>query len=335
MKNSVIIPVYNTEKYLEQCVSSVLEQPEAEEIEIILIDDGSTDGSGNICDNFEKNDKRVIVIHQTNRGQAAARNAGLKIAKGQYVFFLDSDDFWTPNTYPEIVKQLKMRKPDLMLFSMMSYYDGRKEEVFFDCKKEINIGKDDSAQLVLKKYLERDYSFGWCPVWYAVKNEMIQTHGIKYPEGYLSEDVYFSFLLWEYASKVDATETFLYNYRRDNINSTTHKATFKFSNDLLQMIKRNLAIAKEQISDPELLGLVKLNLQTLVNVVLFWYTSYTQEEQKRLKETIFEIKEIYRVEPEAKKYMRKKEKLINVLLLTIGVTCTATLWGLKRKKHIK
>ena len=331
MKNSVIIPVYNTEKYVEQCVSSVLQQPGSEEIEVILVDDGSTDGSGIICDNLAKKDSRVVVVHQENKGQAIARNVGLSLARGEYIFFLDSDDFWTTNKYSIIVEQLNRTKPDLMLFSMMSFSEKKESDVFFDCNMNINIDSSDTSQSILKKYLKRDYSFGWCPVWYAVRKKLLQEHNIEFPEGYLCEDVHFSFLLWKYARKVDLSGTYLYNYRRDNINSTTHRATFKFSDDLLKMIRLNLSIVHERSTDPELSGLIKLNFQTLVNVVLFWFTSYTKEEQRLLKHVIHEMNEIYEIEPEAQVYMRNKEKVVDTLLKLVGVTGTAKLWGLKRK----
>ena len=93
---SFIIPVYNVEKYLAQCIESVLVQSH-DNIEIILVDDGSTDKSGEICDNFSKTDNRVRVIHQENRGASAARNAGLGIAKGNYIAFIDSDDYVSPS----------------------------------------------------------------------------------------------------------------------------------------------------------------------------------------------------------------------------------------------
>ena len=93
MKFSVIVPVYNTEKYLSQCVDSVLAQTFCD-FELLLIDDGSVDSSGAKCDEYAKNDKRVKVIHTKNQGAAAARNCGIRAASGDYICFLDSDDYW-------------------------------------------------------------------------------------------------------------------------------------------------------------------------------------------------------------------------------------------------
>ena len=94
-KISIIIPVYNTEQYLEQCIDSILNQT-LKDIEIILINDGSTDKSYNILKKYEKKDSRIVVINQKNKGQGEARNIGIKIAKAPYIAFVDSDDFISP-----------------------------------------------------------------------------------------------------------------------------------------------------------------------------------------------------------------------------------------------
>ena len=91
VKISVIVPVYNAEKYLNRCVNSILQQTFSD-FEIILVDDGSEDQSRNICDEYAKKDKRIKVIHQQNRGQAAARNRGVSCATGEWVVFVDADD---------------------------------------------------------------------------------------------------------------------------------------------------------------------------------------------------------------------------------------------------
>ena len=92
---SIVVPVYNVEKYLERCIQSILEQSYTN-LQIILVDDGSTDESGHIADSWNKKDKRILVIHQFNAGLSAARNCGIKQAKGDYILFVDSDDWIHP-----------------------------------------------------------------------------------------------------------------------------------------------------------------------------------------------------------------------------------------------
>ncbi|MDD6526380.1 MAG: glycosyltransferase [Oscillospiraceae bacterium] len=112
---SVIVPVYNTEKYLHRCIDSILNQ-NLTDMEVILVDDGSTDSSGEICDEYEKVDSRVKVIHQSNAGSSEARNAGLSIAVGKYIAFVDSDDY-LPNKadiYSSAVSALEQNDDDIM-----------------------------------------------------------------------------------------------------------------------------------------------------------------------------------------------------------------------------
>lgn len=111
---SIIVPVYKAEKYLVQCVNSLLNQT-YKNLEIILIDDGSPDNSGKMCDAFERNDQRIYVIHQTNRGVSAARNAGIRVATGEYICFVDADDWAVPQYIMELWKLSKQYQADAVI----------------------------------------------------------------------------------------------------------------------------------------------------------------------------------------------------------------------------
>ena len=112
---SVIIPVYNVEKYLEKCVLSVLNQT-YKNLEIILVDDGSTDSSSELCEKLKTLDNRIIVVHKINGGLSDARNAGLNVCKGDYIFFLDSDDYIKSNTIEILTNIMYKDNSDLVLF---------------------------------------------------------------------------------------------------------------------------------------------------------------------------------------------------------------------------
>ena len=103
-KVSIIVPVYNVEKYLDECMESILSQTYSN-LEVILIDDGSTDSSGNVCDNYKALDNRIVVIHKPNGGLSSARNAGMDIATGDYLIFVDSDDIISLNMVSEMMKK--------------------------------------------------------------------------------------------------------------------------------------------------------------------------------------------------------------------------------------
>lgn len=129
---SIIIPIYKVEKYLKQCIESVLNQKYSN-FELILVDDGSPDGCGEICDEYGKKDSRIIVIHKENSGVSSARNAGLDIAKGKYIAFVDSDDYVSELYIYNMVQEIE-KEPDIALV-ICSYYkiylndDGNKETI--------------------------------------------------------------------------------------------------------------------------------------------------------------------------------------------------------------
>ena len=106
MKYSIVVSIYNIQDYIKECVDSILNQT-VKDFELLLVDDGSTDGSGKICEDYAKIDNRVTVLHKQNGGQSDARNAGLSASKGEYVYFVDGDDWLLPNTLEEFDTLLK------------------------------------------------------------------------------------------------------------------------------------------------------------------------------------------------------------------------------------
>lgn len=115
-KLSVVVPVYNVEEYLKRCVDSIINQ-NYPNIEIILVDDGSKDSSGKICDILAAKDKRIKVIHQSNGGLSAARNTGIDNATGDYIDFLDSDDELLPNVFNDLIPLLEQNNLDIMIYA--------------------------------------------------------------------------------------------------------------------------------------------------------------------------------------------------------------------------
>lgn len=116
---SVIVPVYNVENFLEHCITSILEQTYSN-LELILVDDGSADSSGKMCDEWQKRDSRIIVHHQKNQGLSAARNRGLDLAKGDYICFVDSDDFVTKNYLESFVDEIETTNADFVFCDIVS-----------------------------------------------------------------------------------------------------------------------------------------------------------------------------------------------------------------------
>lgn len=156
---SIIIPVYNVKPFLEKCLESVINQA-YKDIEIILIDDGSTDGSGMICDRYAEIDNRITIIHKKNAGVSAARNDGIDIANGEYICFVDSDDWLELDYLETIVPILINRKPSLLINNWVRVgTDDSIFNMFDDNKKIISLVKDEA----LIQLAKQDY-YGWGPV---------------------------------------------------------------------------------------------------------------------------------------------------------------------------
>ena len=123
---SIIIPIYNVEKYLTECIESVLNQS-FKSFEVILVNDGSPDNCGKICDEFAEKDKRIHVIHKANGGLSDARNAGMRVMTGEFVYFLDSDDYIVDNAIERMVSVITEKRADAVSFGYIKIDDDEKE----------------------------------------------------------------------------------------------------------------------------------------------------------------------------------------------------------------
>ncbi len=151
-KVSLIIPIYNTEKYLRRCLQSALNQT-YKNMEVICIDDGSTDASGKIVDEFEQNYSNIKVIHQENRGESAARNTGLQLATGDYIGFLDCDDWIELDMYEKLVMAMELKKVDLVTAGW--FIERGEESILVRNRKKVSDDPFDREQFLRYLY-ERD-----------------------------------------------------------------------------------------------------------------------------------------------------------------------------------
>ena len=217
---SIIVPVYNVEKYLEKCVKSIIQQT-YENIEIILVDDGSKDNSGKICDELEQKDNRIKVIHKENGGLSDARNAGLKIATGKYIGFVDSDDYIQEDMFETLYKLNKENNSDI---SIVSYYEIYNEKVISvrDSKKLEILNKIDAIkELLIDTKIQ---SYAWNKLF---KRELF--NNIEFPTNKNFEDIATTLLLFERANKIVLLEDPKYYYirRDDSIVGVKNYKTYK------------------------------------------------------------------------------------------------------------
>lgn len=199
-KFTVIIPVYNVAAYLAKCIDSVLKQ-EFKQYEVILIDDGSTDESGTICDKFAEQDKRIVVIHQKNKGLSAARNIGIENAKGEYILFLDSDDYWHDSSALNIIySRLNVSNADILSFNYMKFCDDVFEKPYF--KQDTNMPLDKLEKNSLEYQVDHDLwiACAWNKV---IKRELFYQGKLYFNLGITSEDIDWCLRLALYAEKFD------------------------------------------------------------------------------------------------------------------------------------
>lgn len=229
IKVSVVIPVYNVKPYLERCIQSVLAQT-FKNMEIILVDDGSTDGSGELADELSTLDSRIRVIHQKNRGLSAARNYGLSASSGEYVVFLDSDDEWLiPDGIETMLKNCPP-KCDLIVFKRVDFWrkDRREDSEDYDIK---TIEKQPDGAAVFT-YLIRTQQFQVSACFLMSRRDLLIDNGIFFPVGYADEDVSWNLHLWQFVKTVSFYNLPFYGYyhRTDSLTTTTSIPIFQ-SND--------------------------------------------------------------------------------------------------------
>ena len=201
---SVIIPVYNVLPYLKQSLNSILSQQNVE-LEVLLIDDGSTDGSGEICDRIAEADHRVHVFHQKNSGAAAAKNVGLRIATGRYLAFVDSDDFLEPNAYSHMVQLLQEHEADVVQCSYRDVFKNRTIDHLVSQRQEI-LGVTEFLTLFTKDWT---CALSWDKLY---KRSLFD--GIFFETGHKIDDEYFTYRGIMNGRKVVRDNRIVYNYRR-------------------------------------------------------------------------------------------------------------------------
>lgn len=224
---SVIIPVYNVEKYLKDCIDSVVNQTLGN-IEVLLVDDGSTDTSGDICDQYAKEHGFIKAFHKKNGGQGSARNFAIQYVSGEYIYFLDSDDWIVENALERLYYESKKNELDLIAFSADVFYDDDTlaEKNRFDYQRINNIGVVCSGVESLKKAIAaNEYMTSVCLRLY--NTEYYKKNNFLFDENYIHEDEDFGFLSYMLADRVEIISDSLYK-RRVRANSTmTGRTTVK------------------------------------------------------------------------------------------------------------
>ena len=217
IKLSIIVPVYNVERYLRKCVDSLLAQ-DIIDYEIILVDDGSTDNSGAICDEYSTlytihHTPTIKVLHQPNGGLSAARNSGIKVAQGEYLMFVDSDDYIEPNVLGGLMAQVEREELDVLRYDFQNVrIKNEREYEVFDPNKYPHPVDRGTETIDGMTYLDVRMQYG-CYAWqFLIRRNLIIDDRCLFTEGIHFEDVDWMPRMMLRAKRVNGTKTIVYNY---------------------------------------------------------------------------------------------------------------------------
>lgn len=273
---SVIVPVYNVEKYLKKCISSIISQT-YKNIEIILVDDGSTDKSGIICERFSKKDKRVTIKHIENLGVSNARNIGIEISKGDLICFVDSDDFLPNNSLEILYLNMINERSDL---SCGKWRKITGKGSFSNNYETKCIDTSNTKELI--KFLEIEEVNG--PVAKLFKREIIAQRNIRYKSGVtIGEDAIFNFEYIKFCKIVSFVNDIVYHYNKLNANSATHNFCENFADfSLASAIAQSNAVLSDKVTkrSVEIQKIFSYRFLASVNYYLYYDIPLSKKKQK-------------------------------------------------------
>lgn len=282
-KISIIVPVYKVENYLRQCVDSILAQTYAN-FELILVDDGSPDSCPKICDEYASNDKRIKVIHKNNDGVSEARNSGIEAATGDYIVFLDSDDYWDSNTALERCMRIcDKTDTDVLLFGFKKYYQDTNDYETI----RMGIPSEECNKLIPIKELLKQNAFVTSPCNKIVKASFFRgPYGIRFVKGQLSEDIEYCAKILLNANKYALLPDNFYIYRKGLNESRSSNINSKDIGDIASIIKKYVSLSSTLENSVPLLNYLSLQY-------VLWMTVTTLLPYAEIKETIGSMKKLW------------------------------------------
>ena len=281
MRFSVILPIYKVEKYLAECVDSILNQSFSD-YEVILVDDGSPDTSGAICDEYARKDARIKVIHKKNGGLSDARNAGFEIACGEYVVFIDSDDYVTDKDFlKKISAKIDECGSDIVLYKYSKLYEETKKMDAPAFSLDFVNGITDSDEL-LYELVKRDayYGMAWIK---AFKRDVAVKGGVSFEKGLLGEDMDWYFNLLLHSGSISAIdESFIAYRQREGSITSTHK--IKNLTDFIYILEKWYGIIKaKDMTDTKRNALLGALAKYYSNLLIVYMRLKDKEKRKYKK----------------------------------------------------
>lgn len=278
---SVIIPVYNVEKYLKRCLESILVQS-WNDYEIILVDDGSTDSSAQICDSYAEKYEMIRVIHKENKGLSDTRNRGIEQASGEYVYFPDSDDWLEPNTFSDLSDVIEELTYDIISFNRV--FVTSEEEKLVSAKSRIQ--KLSGKQALLEMLKQGDVTgFANDKIY---RKKLFIDNDIEFPVGKYYEDLGTNYKLFLKATKVYVTNQKYYHYLITNPDSITRSWNEQKLRDMFGFYKEIYysSLVREKLEEFEIESLQTYYINGLVHILSSLYKSGLSEQYPDIEEDV-------------------------------------------------
>ena len=315
---SVIIPVYNVEKYLCECIDSVLGQT-YQDYEVILVDDGSTDSSGTICDKYAETNSRIKVIHRKNGGLSEARNTGFDAANGEYIYFLDIDDYIRADALERMHEASKKTNADIYFFEAEVFYDDKENvdnSVLYERKSDY--GTISSGKAAKKMMLENEF-YTAVPL-HLYRRQYLIENKIRFYPGILHEDNLFSPLAFVRAKSVTHIHDKLY-YRRMRSGSimTTkfdHRNFHGYCVSLISLLKE----INKHSYETDKRDFLELFILHRVRMILGIYVTLSKEERVTMENDFKKLRNALRVNSYlGDKKIKIKFESIEIYIIYIGI----------------
>ncbi len=283
MKLSIIIPVYNTQFFLEKCVDSCERQDiEKNDYEIIIINDGSKDGSQSIIEDLCSRYLNIRAYIQDNKGLSATRNRGLELAKGEYIWFVDSDDWIRDNCLSSIIKKCDSMQLDAIQVGACNVYGDKYERIYNVLENDISEGKE---------LIGRDDYYYVCSPFTVYRRDFLIKNSLHFYTGIFHEDCEFTPRAYHKAKRISGINDIIY-YVFNNTNSITHLPTPKRAYDLLTVIEHLDDYSKDFVGAERISFSREISMD--LNLLFVFINKLSEDEKLKINETLYNSRYLYR-----------------------------------------
>ena len=280
MKFSVVIPIYNVEKYLNECIDSVLGQ-DYDDFEVILVDDGSPDNCPAICDEYAKKDSRVKVVHKINGGLSDARNEGVKAATGDYLCFLDSDDYWDDmSALTKISNNLEIHKSNMLQFVHRAY--NQSQNVFNPAPQRnlVRMNGLETADVLKDAVGAGHLAISACAT--VISREFLLKHELFFKKGIKTEDLEWAIRVFVKRPKMSFIDDAFYIYRSDRDGSITSTVDYKHLSDYCDILESSIDVVEKADSDLQSALFSYLMYHALIASALCYRTNISKAQKREI-----------------------------------------------------